>query len=196
MARAPSDKSTRPLARHDWIQAAITVMVERSVEDVRVERLAVLLKASKGSFYWHFRDRDDLLSALLDDWRNRSTHAVQTRLANSEPDIAQRILRIMQLPFRSHSASRAADLELAIMGWARHSEAARAAVSAVDAARSRYLMDLFAALGVTGEEAQFRTHLAYSALRYVAQRRDMPTEERINYIGMVHALATALPSYS
>ncbi len=191
MARSPSDKPSRHLARSDWIQAAIAVMVERSVEDVRIERLAVQLKASKGSFYWHFKDRDDLLAAVLDEWRIRSTNAVQTRLAQSEPDIGLRILRLMQLPFRSETASRAADLELAIMGWARRSEAARAAVASVDAARSRHLKELFAALGITGELAEFRTHLAYAALRYVAQRRDMSIEARMQYIHAVHALITS-----
>jgi len=59
------DQLVMRLKRADWIQAAISVMVARSVEQVRVERLAVDLGASKGSFYWHFKDRDDLLAAVL-----------------------------------------------------------------------------------------------------------------------------------
>jgi glycosyltransferase involved in cell wall biosynthesis len=36
-----------------------------------VEPLAKDLGVTKGSFYWHFRDRADLLEAMLEEWRRR-----------------------------------------------------------------------------------------------------------------------------
>jgi len=181
----------RRLNRADWIRAAINVMVARSVEQVRVEPLAVDLGASKGSFYWHFKDRDDLLAAVLEEWRLRSTIAVEVRLAQSEPNVKLRILRIMQLPFRSQSAARAADLELAIMGWARRSDAARAAVHALDAARTAHLCELFEELELSHEDADFRANQAYSTLRYVAQRGDIDLAARKRYVERVHHTLTA-----
>lgn len=178
--------ASRRLSRADWIEAAIKVMVGSSVEQVRVEKLAVDLGASKGSFYWHFKDRNALLDAVLDEWRQRSTLAVEVRLAEVEPDPAIRILRIMQLPLRSKSAARAAELELAIMGWARRSEAARLAVHAVDQARVAHLAELFTHLGLGLAEAEFRSHQAYALLRYVAQRSDMPAPEQRMLIERVH----------
>jgi len=185
------DTPVRRLKRADWIQAAISVMVARSVEQVRVERLAVDLGASKGSFYWHFKDRDDLLAAVLEEWRLRSTIAVEVRLAQSEANVKLRILRIMQLPFRSQSAARAADLELAIMGWARRSDAARAAVHTLDAARTAHLCELFEELELSHEQADFRANQAYSTLRYVAQRGDMELAARQHYVERVHHILTA-----
>ena len=138
------------------------VMADSSVEQVRVEKLAVGLKASKGSFYWHFKDRHALLDAVLDEWQARSTLAVQERLIRDEPDPARRIARLMELPFHSGAAARAADLELAIMGWARRSEAARAAVGRVDAVRTDYLIAQFESLGMDREEAEWRAHQAYA----------------------------------
>ena len=56
--------SPQPLAR----------FAEQGIEAVRVELLARDLNVSKGSFYWHFRDRNDLLERLLDDWeRSRAS---------------------------------------------------------------------------------------------------------------------------
>jgi AcrR family transcriptional regulator len=190
MSRAASTPATRRLARTDWIAAAIRVMGDSSVEHVRVEKLAVDLGASKGSFYWHFKDRNDLLAAVLEHWRSRSTLDVQGRLSREEPDTPARILRLMQLPFHSQAAAQAADLELAIMGWARRSDAAREAVGAVDAARTAYLAQQFVHLGVEQAEADWRAHQAYALLRYVAQRTDLPLEERMAMVTRLHARLT------
>jgi AcrR family transcriptional regulator len=182
--------SPKRLARADWIAAAIAVMADSSVEQVRVEKLAVDLGASKGSFYWHFKNRDDLLGAVLDDWQARSTLAVQDRLLREERDPRQRIRRVMELPFHAQAAVRAAELELAIMGWARRSAAARAAVAAVDDARTRYLADQFAQLGLAAPEAAWRAHQAYALLRYLAQRSDLPLAERKDMVARLHARLT------
>jgi len=42
--------------------------MQGGVEAVRVEKLARNLHVTKGSFYWHFRDREELLEALLREW--------------------------------------------------------------------------------------------------------------------------------
>lgn len=188
-AAAPVAHSKR-LGRADWIAAAIQVMADSSVEQVRVEKLAIDLKASKGSFYWHFKDRNALLDAVLEEWQARSTLMVQERLMRDEPDVPTRIRRLMELPFHSSAAARAADLELAIMGWARRSAAARAAVDAVDGARTAYLVDQFVALGCAETEAQWRAHQAYALLRYVAQRTDLPITARQGMIAKLHARLT------
>lgn len=187
---APTLPAPRRLARADWIAAAIKVMAERSVEQVRVEQLAVDLRASKGSFYWHFKNRDDLLAAVLEAWQARSTLAIQDRLLREEPDLRRRILRVMELPFHSNAAARAAELELAIMGWARRSEAARQAVAAVDTARTAYLADQFAALGLPADDAAWRAHQAYALLRYVAQRTDLSLDDRRSMVARLHARLT------
>lgn len=191
MAEPSPPAPSKRLARSDWIEAAIAVMVDSSVENVRVEKLAVDLKASKGSFYWHFKDRGDLLSAILESWQERSTLAVQDRLARAEPDVGQRILRVMQLPFHSHAAARAAELELSIMGWARRSPAARAAVHKVDQVRTDYLVALFGRLGLGEDEAVWRAHQAYAMLRYVAQRGDLALAQRQAMVERLHGQLTA-----
>lgn len=178
------------LTRADWIDAAIRVMTDSSVEAVRIERLAVDLGASKGSFYWHFKDRPALLAAVLDTWRERQTLAVQARLATEEPDPCRRILRVMELPLRPAAERGAAALELAVMGWARRSDEARAALHAVDAARTDYLVALFAQLGADADEAAWRAHQAYALLRYVAQRGDLAIGQRAAMVTRLHARLT------
>ncbi len=47
----------RRLSRQDWIDATLRELASVGVRGVSVERLAKDLGATKGSFYWHFKDR-------------------------------------------------------------------------------------------------------------------------------------------
>lgn len=191
MSETVSSNGQRRLGRTDWIQAAIDVMIGSSVDQVRVEKLATTLGVSKGSFYWHFKDRDDLLMSVLDHWRDRATLAVQNRLAHAEPRPDRRLLMFMELPLRSPAALRAADLETAILGWSRQSPDVRRIVEQVDATRVENVVRLFRALGLSETEADFRAHQAYAFLRYVAQRRDLDLAHRNDLTRRMHARLVA-----
>ena len=58
-----------PLDRSAWIEAAIDLIATEGVAGLRIETLARKLRVTKGSFYWHFRDRRALQRALLEHWR-------------------------------------------------------------------------------------------------------------------------------
>ena len=60
----------RDLEREDWLRAARLALLRGGVEAVRVEKLARDLDVTKGSFYWHFKDRDELLDLLLREWES------------------------------------------------------------------------------------------------------------------------------
>src|SRR5438067_13057108 len=57
----------------DWLKAARVALLHRGPDAVRVEPLARELGVTKGSFYWHFRDRSDLLEALLAEWEEETS---------------------------------------------------------------------------------------------------------------------------
>ena len=50
------------------------------VAAVAVEPLAKVLQTTKGSFYWHFADRNALLEATLELWELRDTDRVMASL--------------------------------------------------------------------------------------------------------------------
>ena len=64
------------LAAQDWIEAAGRAIVEGGVGAVAVEPLARRLGGTKGSFYWHFPNRDALLKATLEWWEQEHTETV------------------------------------------------------------------------------------------------------------------------
>ena len=174
------------LTREDWVSAAIESMIESSVEQVRVEAIARELNVSKGSFYWHFRNRDDLLEAVLELWIQEATLSVGERVLGRATNPAERLLLFLRLPLSSKRASKASDLELAILDWARRSRTAEAAVAKVDQLRVEQLTHEFDRLGFNREQAEFRAHTAYAFLRYVAQRRDLPMPRRLEMTATIH----------
>src|ERR1700735_2469777 len=80
--------SGQRLTRDDWITAALDAIAEGGLAAVGVEPLAVGLGATKGSFYWHFENRDALLEAAISRWEKETTTDVVadiTAAANDAP---------------------------------------------------------------------------------------------------------------
>ena len=138
------------------------MLVDQGIDHVRVDVLAGQLGVTRGSFYWHFRDREDLLRRVLQAWSERSTAQLTKRLETARDDPREQLRDVISLPFRGRAAVRAARIELAIRAWARRDAMARQAVDESDASRIGYHAEIFQALGFAPEEAAMRAFLLYS----------------------------------
>lgn len=173
----PKTKPSRErLSAQAWVDAATRLLIEKSADAVRVEALAKLLGVTKGSFYWHFKDRDDLLESVLRTWRERTTGGIIARVNSQAGDARARLHSLFGLPNRSAAAVEGAALELAIRAWARRNAQARAAVDAVDEERLRYTASLFRDLGYTQDEAEARAFVGYAYLIGESLIRSQGTE--------------------
>ena len=47
------------LSRDRWLELALDTMVARGRSKFSLDALIKAMPVSKGSFYWHFRDRED-----------------------------------------------------------------------------------------------------------------------------------------
>jgi AcrR family transcriptional regulator len=161
-AAAPSAESPRPaLTPDDWVAAATAVLVDHGIDHVRVDVLAGELSVTRGSFYWHFRDREDLLRRVLQAWRDEATVQLTRRLERARSNPREQLADVSSLPFRGRAAQRAARIELAIRAWARRDPMAQQALDEADAARIRYHETLFLALGFAAAEAAQRAFVLY-----------------------------------
>ena len=156
------EKPPRPqLDRAAWVQAALDTLADEGVTGIRVEMLAKRLHVTKGSFYWHFKDRQDLLAGVLDVWKEGRIRDIikQTR---PEPGKEQaQLFHVIDV----YSASRNKKgilIELAMREWARRDSLAAATVEEVDAWRLRCARELFLAIGLPLHEASTRSMLLYA----------------------------------
>lgn len=156
------------LTAENWISAAEDMLERRGIDAVRIEPLAKKLKVTKGSFYYHFKDRPTLLTTLLDNWRRRATNAVISRLESRVASPEERLRGLLELHRHGSVATEGASLELAIRQWAKADKIAQRAVEEVDSHRHRYIAGIYHELGLDTASAEARAFLLYSTLMGLA----------------------------
>lgn len=121
-----------------------------------VEAIAKDLGATKGSFYWHFKNRDALIEAALALWEQRTSEAVITELEQlSDPQ--ERLQKLMTIALGPDGVGRA---EIALLASPEHS-AALAAVRRAAHRRIEYMAEQYELLGWGHEDALARAVLGY-----------------------------------
>lgn len=168
-------RKAKELTRNDWVLAGLAALAEGGIDSVRVERLAKSLNVSKGSFYWHFSDRSDLLSALLDLWEKDFTAQLIANVA-SQPTPRARLLALAEEALdASMDGVDVAQAEGAFSAWAVLDPAAAVRVRAIEAQRIGYLVRELSLMGADTAQAELLAKGIYLALLGVfAARRYNP----------------------
>lgn len=154
--------NTPKLTRNDWINAAMNVLATGGIDLVRVDKLAQKLKITRGSFYYHFENRQELLQAILERWRAKATEAVIESLKSRSLNSQDRLIELILLPLKGERSFEAASIEISLRAWARRDPMARAAVDEVDSYRISYIEGLFIELDHPQEQANDLAFLIYS----------------------------------
>lgn len=157
----PAAKPRNQLDRSAWIEEAFEILAQEGVAGLRVEVLAKRLKVTKGSFYWHFKDRQDLLDGVLAAWRDGRIRDIAKQTRAKPGEELQQIYHVIDV----YSASRNRKgmlIELAVREWAKRDTVVAAVVEEVDAKRLEFARNLFLACGVPMREASSRCMLLYA----------------------------------
>lgn len=184
--KAASKERDTPLGRNDWTEAAWQMLGRGSLDEVRVDALARHLKVTRGSFYWHFRDRDDLIEAILDRWfaalgLDRSMMPALRDIA----DPAERLWTIYERVIREIGSGQYAALRL----WARDNAAARRRLAAEDAKRLDHIVQQFVELGFAASECAVRGDIYHALIQGEYMRNGLaPLAERLRRARLQHDL--------
>src|SRR5699024_6391038 len=146
------------LSAEDWKNAALTLIAEEGVGALAVEALARRLGVTKGSFYWHCRNRDALLEASLELWEQHDEAEV---LAKIEP-IADPRLRLRAL-FDFVAREMPAHRIYAALLKALDYPAVLTLMARVSARRMEFLTTAYVEAGMNTAQAQHRARLTYAA---------------------------------
>ena len=149
-----SKRKTR-VSKDQWLQAAMELFSKEGEKGVQIEKLARKVGVAKAGFYWHFRDRADLLEHMLAYWSHEFTGVVAAdpEIMNMPP--AERLLAIMQMVDK-YDLTR---YDVHFRAWAKNDPAAARGVRDVIRVRLDTVRALFSELGFEGEELEVRAHL-------------------------------------
>lgn len=151
------------LGKEDWIMAGFRAVCRGGHAAVKVEVIARELGATKGSFYWHFKDHAALKREMLEFWRCKATDEIMTPLGEIE-GAKEKIEALAEAASASPDNSfGGSEIEAAIRDWGRYDPAVREAVHSVDVKRLTFTTELFNALNLSPGKARTRAALFYAA---------------------------------
>ena len=142
-----------------WIAIARKAFVEEGVNGVKVDRLAQRLGVTRGGFYKHFADRDDLLARLLALWETENIFALDLPPLKTRRQARDALGSLTDRLIEEDGFD--PKFDLAVRDWARHDRRAAWALERADARRIDLLGRLFLALGCNVEEANVRARVFY-----------------------------------
>lgn len=177
----------KKLGKQEWVEAGLRALSEQGIDKVRVEKLAEMLCITKGSFYWHFKNRQELLTALLEAWQLRATNEVIEAVERRGGDARSRLLSLFMIVMESDGR-----LDMAIRAWGAKEADVLKAVEHIDRRRLAYLQSLFEELGFSSAQARARSGLSYHALigQYAMGVRVGPEDLRSAQFEIVFDLLT------
>mgnify|MGYP000733002821 CR=1 FL=1 len=125
----------KTLTKEDWLRAAMELLRTRGIGGVRVLPLAKELGVSRGSFYWHFEDHDDLLRCMLDWWDREMTESVIQYSEEAGGSVSKRLMLVAEDVVRFHRNR----YETAVRTWAAGDKRAAKALERVFRKRLDYI---------------------------------------------------------
>lgn len=172
-ARSGRRSGRRPrLSLDDWTEAGLRLLVSEGRSAVKISRLCDDLGVTKGSFYWHFSDIDDLMKAIA------------TRYTSQDNDAARGLTSLEELPVDERLAhmgamlvdERAWEAEVAVREWARSDPQVAESVRALDQRIMAVVLNCFLELGFDEEEAELRAGtLVYAGIGFLYGRDSLPS---------------------
>lgn len=168
------------------------MIAEQGIRAVAVESLAQRMGVTKGSFYWHFPNRDALLEQSLLRWEEHDAANLQTSLgAISDPRERLRSF------FRRTGREKLTHNVYSSLCMASDHPKVEPLLERVAIRRMKHIEAAFAEIGFDPTEASNRARLTYSTylgflqLQRQHQAPNLSSEEFEAY--MNHVIATLIP---
>ena len=184
MAKGETESGWRG-SREGWLEAAYAAFVAEGIEAVKILPLAERLGLSRTSFYWFFRNRDELLAALADMWDARTTDPLTAATAAYAETETEAMLNVIGCFLAPETFD--AKLEFAMRGWGLKDTAIEARLHAADRARLSALGAMLERWGHAPQDADVRARTVYLVqIGYISMRVEETLEERLaripNYV--------------
>jgi AcrR family transcriptional regulator len=167
------------VSKTDWLEKALDVLEIDGINEVKIERLARELNISKSGFYWHFKDRKDLIRTMISYWEEEFTSVVTSNSAILNASPKERIYLTMKMILENNLTR----LELPMRFSAEKDPIAWELLNRVYQIRLNFFRSALSEMGFEGEDLEMRIHLltCYHTWEGV-MFRDLPNNSRAKWI--------------
>jgi AcrR family transcriptional regulator len=166
------------LTREDWLETGLHLLGDEGEKALTIERLCQITNRTKGSFYHHFKNRNEFIIALLDFWQSAYTDRIISMVEQLD-DLNERRRKLDHL-----AASLDSQIERAIRNWSSNDERVQKVLKCVDERRIRYLAQLIGELGQPDDEVAFELavveYAAFVGIQHLFPNADSAWMERIS----------------
>ena len=164
-----------------WIEAAYELLLESGVDSVKILSLAKKLNLSRTSFYWFFKDREELLAGLVGKWRAKNTGGLIRQSEAYAESIAEAMLNVVDCWLDKSLFD--SQFEFAVRSWALQSDDILAEVREADQARIAALTRIFLRFGYDEISADVRARTIYLIqIGYISMQSDEDISVRMKRI--------------
>lgn len=158
MEQAMNDSGWRGSA-DVWLEAAYEALLDAGVDAVKIQPLAKKLNLSRTSFYWFFKDREELLKALISRWREKNTGSLVKQAEAYAETVAEAMLNVFDCWLNRELFD--SQFEFAVRSWAIQSPETLKEVQAADQQRLEALSRMFLRFGYDEMHADVRARTIY-----------------------------------
>ncbi len=158
MEQATADSGWRG-SHEGWLEAAYETLLESGVDSVKILPLAKRLNLSRTSFYWFFKDREELLGALVSRWREKNTGNLVRQTEAYAESIAEAMLNVFDCWLNKDLFD--SQFEFAVRSWALQSPEILTEVQRADHTRMEALCCMFSRFGYAEGPADVRARTTY-----------------------------------
>ncbi len=168
-------------SRDVWLNAALAALIDGGVDAVKIQPLASQMSLSRTSFYWFFKDRADLLAALLNHWEALNTDNLLDAASAYAATANEAVLNVIACFIDNMRFDQR--LEFAIRGWALQSPDVMTRLRDNDQRRIDALQTMLQGHGYDRQDAYVRTSTLYHGqIGYISMQVEETLDTRMKRV--------------
>jgi AcrR family transcriptional regulator len=178
-----SDRLSKAL----WLEKSLELLAKQGEQKLTIDHVVKAMGVTKGSFYWHFKNRSEYINSLVDYWAVMHTECLANELS-SISDPADQLLKLMQLLTEGDHSR----YDVSIMNWGLHEPIEREKMQDMFNFRLNVVRSLFEKMGFKGDDLEMRVHtMVFFQTMECSAYTHLSKEERLRHVALRHRMLIA-----
>jgi len=159
-------------SKEQWLKKSLKAISGKGYGRVVIDRIVTSLGVTKGSFYWHFKDRNDFIEHLVTYWDENFTKNVMLHIGEAKGDASERLIELINFVTRKQLAR----YDTAILALAHNEPQVSNQIAEVFESRIKFVASLFAEMGYKGLDLELRSRMVVT---FMSQEQNILSQKPV-----------------